>query len=239
MDYIKTRVFSSNNTFKMNDILYFMSTDNYEDFSKLITESNVNNTIDTKNGYNALHYAIRLNNEKMMEYLLNMGANPYLKSYTKEDAFDLSLKYQTKYVITYELNDMNETNKELKTTISTLNKKINDIDCMNKRLTRSVNDSAIKNSLLKNQVNELKKEQTSLKNKNISLMNNNNDLLFSKSSIETKNDSLKRDVVNLQNEITSLKEDNNGLTTEIKSLKRKYDSLDKSYNGLLTKIKKT
>ena len=81
MNYRKTSV-NFSTTFQNNDILYYISTGNYEEFTKLITEANVNNIIDTKNGYTSLHYAIRLDNEKMMEYLLNMGANPYLKTLT-------------------------------------------------------------------------------------------------------------------------------------------------------------
>lgn len=238
MDYRKTRVNFYSTTSKNSDILYFMSIGNYDDFSKLITEANVNNIIDTKNGYTALHYAIRLDNEKMMEYVLNMGANPYLKTLTKEDAFDLSLKYQTKYVITHQLDDMKEVNKELQKTISTLNKKINDMDINSKYFAKSVDELIGKNNLLKTQVYDLKKEQACLKTKNISLTHENSSLLFSKSSIETKNDGLKKDVVVLQDQVISLRHDKEGLTTELKSLKRKYDSLDQSYSGLLTKIKK-
>ena len=238
MDYRKTRVNFYSTTSKNSDILYFMSIGNYDDFSKLITEANVNNIIDTKNGYTALHYSIRLDNEKMMEYVLNMGANPYLKTLTKEDAFDLSLKYQTKFVITHQLDDMKEINKELQKTISTLNKKINDMDINSKYLVKSVDELVMKNNLLKTQVYDLKKEQTCLKTKNNFITQENSSLLFSKSSVETKNDSLRKDIVVLQDQVIFLKQDKEGLTTELKSLKRKYDSLDQSYSGLLTKIKK-
>jgi len=238
MEYRKSRVNFYSTMSKNSDILYFMSIGNYDDFSKLITEANVNNIIDTKNGYTALHYAIRLDNEKMMEYVLNMGANPYLKTLTKEDAFDLSLKYQTKFVITNQLDDMKEINKELQKTISTLNKKINDMDINSKYLIKSVDDLVMKNNLLKTQVYDLKKEQTCLKTKNSSITQENSSLLFSKSSVEIKNEGLKKDIVVLQDQVISLKQDKEGLTTELKSLKRKYDSLDQSYSGLLTKIKK-
>ena len=238
MEYRKTRVNFYSTTSKNSDILYFMSIGNYDDFSKLITEANVNNIIDTKNGYTALHYAIRLDNEKMMEYVLNMGGNPYLKTLTKEDAFDLSLKYQTKFVITHQIDDMKEINKELQKTISTLNKKINDMDINSKYFVKSVDELVMKNNLLKTQISDFKKEQVCLKSKNTFITQENNNLSFSLSSIETKNDGLRKDVVVLQDQVISLRQDKEGLTTELKSLKRKYDSLDQSYSGLLTKIKK-
>jgi ankyrin repeat protein len=218
--------------------LYYISTGNYEEFSKLITESNVNNIIDEKNGYTALHYAVRLNNDKMMEFLLNMGANPYLKTSVNEDTFDLSLKYQTKYVITYQLNDLTETNKELHKTISSINKKINDMNVNNKYLVKSVDDLVTKNNLLKTMSCTMKKEQTELKNKNNILTIEKNSLIFSKSSCELKNNNLKKDIELLQDNIVSLKKDNECITTDFKSLKRKYDSLDQSYSGLLTKMRK-
>ena len=53
-------------------------------------------------GYSAIenYYYSLLNeyyffNDKMIEYLLSMGANPYLKTTDGQDAFDLSLRYQT------------------------------------------------------------------------------------------------------------------------------------------------
>jgi ankyrin repeat protein len=99
---------------------------------------NVNNIIDSKNGYTALHYAIKLNNEIMIEYLLNMGADPYLKTFTNEDAFDISLKYQSKFVISYKLNDLKENSKELQETISIINKEKNDLNENSKELQETI-----------------------------------------------------------------------------------------------------
>jgi ankyrin repeat protein len=205
-----------------NDIIYHMSMDSYDNFEKLITEMNVNNIIDSKNGYTALHYAIKLNNENMMEYLLNMGADPYLKTLTNEDAFDISLKYQSKFVISHKLNDLKENSKELQKTISIINKENNDFNINNKYLLKTVDELIIKNNLLKVQVIDLNKEKTC---KNNSLFKKNSTLLISLESSITENDSLKNDKENLK--------------TEFKSLKRKYDSLDESYSGLLSKFKRT
>ena len=210
MDNRNSRVRFSTIVKNNNDILFYISTENYEEFTKLITEANVNNIIDSKNSYTAIHYSIKFNNEKMMEYLLNMGANPYLKTLTGEDAFDLSLKYQTKYVIVHQLNNLKETNKELNKTISSLHKKINDLDINNKYLIKSYDD-------LIDKFSELKKEN------NLS---------------ETNNEYLKKDIKELKETNILLKCNNDELDSKINSLKRKYDELDKSYCGLLNKMRK-
>lgn len=216
---------------KKSNILYYISTENFEEFSKLITEANVNDVIDSKNGYRALDYAIRFDNEKMIKYLLDMGANPYLKNSLKEDAFDLSLKYQTKYVIVHQLDDVKETNKELQRTISTLNRKVNDIETNNRFLVKSMDEVVMANNILKTEVAEVKKENYSLRSKNASLVEENNNLILTKSS-------LKRDFDKMNEEVTTLRKDNQILLSDQKSSKSKYDNLYKSYKGLLKGIEK-
>jgi hypothetical protein len=225
-------------TIKKSDILYFMSTGNYEEFSRLITEANVNDIIDTKNGYRALDYAIRFDNEKMITYLLNMGANPYLKNLSKEDAFDLSLKYHTKYVIVHQLNDAKEINKELQRTITSLNRKVNDVETNNKFLVKSIDELVLTNNILKTEISDIKKEHLILRNKNASLLEDNSSLRLAKTSLETKNVSLKRDFDKMNEEVFSLKKENETLLTEQKSTKVKYDNLYRSYKGLLKGIEK-
>lgn len=192
------------------DIIYSLSTDNYQELTRLINEGNVNNVIDTKNKFTALHYAIRFDNDKMITFLLNMGANPSLKTSDKQDAFDLSLKYQNKTTITYELDDRKHTNDELHRSISTLEKKIMTLETNNKYLIKSVDDLVSKNSLLKDDLSFMRKDNVSLKNEN------------SKLSID----------------IDLIKKDNESLSTNITSLKRKYDKLEDSYSGLLNKLRK-
>jgi chromosome segregation ATPase len=215
-----------------------MSIGNYDVFSNLITNANVNNIIDTKNGYTSLHYAIKFDNEKMMEFLLNMGANPYLKTVSNEDSFDLSLRYQNKYVISHQLNNLKEVDQALQKRVSKLEKKISDMDINNNYLVKSVDDLVMKNNLLKTQVCDLKKEQTCLKNKNGSLIHENTNLLVEKSSIEKKNNEFKKDIILLEDKVLIFKKDNEVLNNDLKSLKRKYNDLDQSYSGLLAKIRK-
>lgn len=202
----RTTIISDN----AKNIIYFMSTDNYVEFSKLINEGNVNNIIDTKNNYTALHYAVKFNNDKMIEYLLNMGANPLIKTVNHQDAFDLSLKYQTKCVFNYEIEELKETNKYLKCDVSALQKRINTLNTNNKYLDSSVTRLMASNDTLKKQVSTLTKEK--------------NSAISEKISAEKEKDELSKECTILG--------------TEMKNLKRKYDSLDQSYSGLLNKMRK-
>ena len=145
------------------NLMYYIVTDNYQEFYKLITEANVDQIIDPKNGFTALHYAIKSNNEKMVKYLLDMGSNPYLKTVLEKDSLELAMIYHCKSLIIKLLNDKDEMNKELTKTIATLEKKCVTLTENNKYLAKSVEDSSVKNGLLKVETNELKSQVISLK----------------------------------------------------------------------------
>ena len=223
---------------KNSDIIYCLSVDDYQEFTKLINEANVNNVIDTKNGYTSLHYAVKLNNDKMIDYLLSMGANPYLKTYTHHDSFDLSLKYQSKSVITYELNEKKELNNELKKIISSLEKKISNAEANTKYLVKSVDEFIVKTNILKNQVSEVKKDNFTLKSINSSLVTKNCSLSTSVRNLENTKNELNKNISCLNAEIVSLNKNNEELVSTNTSLKRKFHSLEDSYSGLLNKIRK-
>lgn len=222
-----------------SNIIYSLSTDNYEEFTKLVNKNNVNDIIDNKNGYNALHHAIRNNNNKMIDYLLSIGADPYIKTgsnssfsfINQEDAFDLSLKFQNKHIITYVLNKDKKNNTELTKTISSLEKKVFNLETNNKYLVNSVDDLIFKNNLLK-------KDYNSLKTTNLSLNKLNSSLTASNLKLDTENKELKKKVSFLDQSLSIVKKENETLITDNKCLKRKYDSISESYCGLLNKTRK-
>lgn len=222
-----------------NDIIYSISIDNFEELTKLINKNNVNDIIDNKNGYNALHYAVKFNNNKMIDYLLSIGANPYIKTgsnsaftfITQEDAFDLSLKFQSKHIISYELNENKKKNSEFQRTVSSLEKKVLNLDTNNKYLINSVDELILKNNLLKKDNSVLKIANTNLNKSNNSLSENN-------IRLDKENSDLKKEVIILKDKNSLLKKEYDTLDTNHKSLKRKYDSLDESYCGLLNKNRK-
>ena len=234
----RTRTLSQTSTIKGSDVIYCMSIDDLKGLKNLVTESNVNQIIDTKNKYTALHYAIRFNNESMIDYLLSIGANPLLETIDKENAFDLSFKYQIKVVYDYEIKDLKLNISELKGTVSALERKIQNNAIDTKYLVKSIDDLVLKNNNLKCDFSDVKKENLSLKSKNSLLIKENSLLLDSKSRLETIRTESKKELIDLQTENDSLNKSVDTLNSEVKTLKRKYDSLDDSYNGLLTKIQK-
>lgn len=233
----RTRTFTQT-TIKGSDIIYCMSIDDLKGLKNLVNDLNVNQVIDTKNKYTALHYAIRFNNELMIDYLLSIGANPSLKTIDNQDCFDLSLKYQTKVVYEYQIKDLKLNVSELKGTVSALERKIQNNTDNTKYLVKSIDDLVLKNNNFKYDLAEVKKENSLLKTKNSSLIKENSSLLDSKTRLENIREDNKKEIIYLQTENKSLNKSVDSLNSEIKTLKRKYDSLDESYNGLLTKIQK-
>jgi ankyrin repeat protein len=221
-----------------SDILYNISIDNLNELRNLITEANINNIIDSKNGYTALHYAIKLNHDKIIDFLLNMGANPTIKTYDKQDSFDLSLKYQSKFLITYEINDKKAVNTELQKTVSSLERKISNLETNNKYLVKSIDDATIKIGLLKDEVLSLKKNNTSLKNNIVKSNSDNDTLRNTKAKFENEKNILSYELKIAKDEIFTISKERDTLDSNFKSLKRKYDKLDESYSGLLEKTRK-
>ena len=124
-------------TANTSDIMYAISINDLNQLKKLINEANVNNVIDTKNRYTALHHAIRMNNESMVNWILDMGANPSLKTIIGDDAIDLSLKFQCNTAIKHLLDDKNDTISTLKSSVSNLEKKTLNLESTNDHLSKS------------------------------------------------------------------------------------------------------
>jgi FtsZ-binding cell division protein ZapB len=187
-----------------NDILYTISTSNLVDLKKYITEANVNDTIDRKNGYTSLHHAIRMNDEKIVKFILDMGADPYIRTSIGEDAIDLSLKYQSKVAIKYMIDDKIDT-------ISILRKSILNLETKNKNLEAS--SDHLSKSFLK-------------------VSDDKSKLFTEKQSLITENKTLKKTIDRNEVTISSLREDNHKLDGDVKSLKRKYSDLETKYDDL-------
>jgi len=237
MNFSRTRVAYISKS-EITDILYNISIDNLNELKTLINEGNVNNIIDSKNGYTALHYAIKLNHDKIIDFLLNMGANPTIKNYDKQDCFDLSLRYQSKSLINYEINDKKVINNELQKTVSSLERKISNLETNNKYLVKSVDDANIKIGILKDEVSSLKKDNTTLKTNIARTTIDNDNLRTTKIKFENEKKILNNELIIAKDQISTITKERDTLDTNFKSLKRKYDKLDESYSGLLEKTRK-
>ena len=98
----------------------------------------------------------------MIEYLLNMGANTGIRTLNDGDAFDISLKYQSKATISYEIKELKNVKGTFQKTISALEKKIMTLETNNRYLIKSVDELAGK-------INILTKDNKDLKQRNLSL----------------------------------------------------------------------
>ena len=174
------------------NIIFALSTDNYDELKKLITESNINNVIDIKNGYTPIHYAIKFNNDRMIEYLLNMGANTSIRTLNDGDAFDISLKYQSKSTFSYEIKELKNVKGTFQKTISALEKKIITLETNNRYLAKSVDDMLFKIDNLKNDNKDLKQRNLSLETIHSELNIEHNEVLRSHKNIKRKYDDLEK-----------------------------------------------
>jgi len=106
-----------------NDTIYYIVTANVDKVKKLVLSSNVNQIIDNRNGYTALHYAIQSGNKELIDYMMSIGANTNIRTSMGHDAYDISLQYHNRNLIDNVLFYNNKTINELKSTVSSLEEK--------------------------------------------------------------------------------------------------------------------
>jgi len=163
-----------------DDIIVAIVTNNYNKLKSLLNRNNVNNIIDTKNNYTALHYAVTLPNNDITKLILELDGNPKIKQDEEYDAFELALRSGKKYIFQYfeqkqqskitnletdntklllKVDDLKRTNENLNESIDKFNNKINAlhkvIECKDKEignLKRDLDESekAFTNLLKKN-----------------------------------------------------------------------------------------
>ena len=149
-----------------DDIMFAVVTGNLTTLRRLITQTNINEIIDRKNGYTALHHAVRIKkNDQVVEFLLSMGADPALKSGEQKDSIDLAIESNYRYLIDKMIND-----KDVE--LDNLNAKLSNVDYKFKQFERENKTLTEENQYLKksteqyvNKIEELKVENTNLKRK--------------------------------------------------------------------------
>ena len=90
---------SSTSDSDSNAILFAVVTGNLREVQRLVNSSNVNVIIDTVNNYTALHHAVKLPSNDIVEYLMKCGANVNLKQKDGKDSIDLSIEANKRYLI--------------------------------------------------------------------------------------------------------------------------------------------
>lgn len=171
---------STNSQSQSDNIIFAIVTGNLREVRRLINTENVNEIIDGINRYTALHYAVKLPNNDIVEYLMNCGADPNIKQIDGKDSIDLSIEANKRFLINkvilgnskeldqaytkldetkYNLRSLEKKNKELVETNTYLekingeySKKIEDLKEENKSVKRRLDESekAFENLLKKN-----------------------------------------------------------------------------------------
>jgi ankyrin repeat protein len=131
------RTYTYHNINNNDDILVAIVTNNLTRLRKLLNYHNVNNIIDSKNNYNALHYAVTLPNDDIIKYILELGANPKIKQNEGYDAYDLSLRSGKKIIFEYFEKENKIKIDKLETENSILSVKIDDLKKNNEFLSES------------------------------------------------------------------------------------------------------
>lgn len=97
--YSRTTTYTNRN--RNDEIIVAIVTNNLTKLKSLLNQENVNNIIDTKNNYTALHYAVTLPNNIITNLILELGADPNTKQSDGYDSFELSLRSGKKFIFSY------------------------------------------------------------------------------------------------------------------------------------------
>ena len=140
-----------------NTVLFSVVTGNLKEVTKLVNNNNINNIIDKTNNYTSLHYAVKLPNKNIVEYLISCGANPKIKQNEGKDAIDLSIESNKRYLIDHLLtkNDLELDNIYSKFDDISHNKKI--LESENTELKQANQYLNIANDQYVKKIDELKK----------------------------------------------------------------------------------
>jgi hypothetical protein len=162
---IKTQQSSTRNNID-NDIMFAILTCNLIEVKRLVNSSNSNNIIDTINGYTALHHAVRIKgNDKIIEYLMSIGANPKLKQNENKDCIDLSIESNYRFLIDKLLNKNETELDEIYAKLDNVNYEHKNLKIKNEELSQE--NIYLKKSSLQyaEKIEELKFENCALKRK--------------------------------------------------------------------------
>lgn len=144
-----------------NDVIVAIVTNNLTKVKSLLNRNNVNNIIDTKNNYTALHYAVTLPNNDITKFILDLQADPKIKQCEGYDAYELALRSGKKYVFQYyeQLSEMKINNLEMDN--KNLYSKINVLKRNNEHLNESMDSANDKinnlNKVIETKDKEIKK----------------------------------------------------------------------------------
>ena len=160
---INTNTVDSDN----DKIIFYIVTGNITEIRKLVNNINVNKIIDTKNNYTALHYAVKLPNNNIVEYLMSCNADTQIKQNEGKDAIDLSIESNKRYLVDNLLKKNNVEIDQLYTKFDDLNYKTKTLERYNNDLKQSNEYLNKSNDQYVKKIEELKEDNEKINNDNV------------------------------------------------------------------------
>jgi ankyrin repeat protein len=146
-------------TANQNDsIIFYTVTSNLIEIKKKINNSNVNNIIDNKNKYTILHYAVSLQNAEIINYILDCGGDPEIKTKDGKTSYEIATEKNKILIHTYLINKKENDIYRLKSTNDDLKYKINNLESSLEYSKKSSENYNLK-------IDKLNNENISLKRK--------------------------------------------------------------------------
>ena len=231
---MNTRFFNSSATgltSSNTDIIFALSTSDLAEVKKTVNKSNINKVIDTKNGFIALHYAVKFGDKSIIKYLMDIGSDPNIKTNNSNTSFDLSMKYQNQEVYDIVLNNNKEDLCDLNSSIVLLRREIVQTKTNNDFLIQGSEKLLMKNDILTNENKDLRKEITGIKDDRKSILSSNQYLTTYNAELIQKNTILTKETLTRKRKFEELE-------SVHFSLEKKHASLEDSYAGLLEGMRK-
>ena len=238
-----TGVSRGNNPFlnlsEKENIIRDIALNNIENLKKNINIININEVINSKNGYTPLYCAIQQNNKDIIDFLLKFGASTSIKTIDGLDAFGVSLKHHDRNII----DSINEKNiyeiVALKDKVTILTEDISFSKNENNYLKKSLDTANSKNNSFKiimtendEYINSLKKDKDNLYLK-LKDTNEENDSLKRKYTVLHKDNELNINKINsFALEKESLEKRNNFFDKENKDLLSQFNDINSKFNKI-------
>lgn len=225
---------------RSKELLYLIAINDLESIKKqkLVTSTNVNTAIESSSKSPALHYALNHSDGKITQYLLELGADPYILNSNDKNALDISVDLHRKCVYTHVLKKRDGFINDLTDETVHLKKKLKLETNLKESLQSSVDDYRKKISDLEKSNQTLKYSTLDLADETVQLKKKLELETDSKKYLQRSVDDYKTKISNLENSNQTLKLENCILSEEVKSLKSKVSRLDQSINGFLNTNKK-
>jgi hypothetical protein len=149
-----------------DEIIFAIVTCNITNLRRLVNNSNINNIIDKKNKYTALHHAVRIKkNDQIIEYLMSCGANPTIKQDEGKDAVDLAIEANYRYLIDKLLKEKENELDNLYIKYDELGYKVKGLERTNQELVKTNEYLTKSTSEYVEKIETLKVDNSNLKRK--------------------------------------------------------------------------